>query len=105
MSGGRGIMVSIGGGGMRALLGKVAGLLLAAALPVCCADWSPRLAANYLDGRQQQWSVWPTAAGPGGACISCHTGLTYLLARPALRQALGEAQPTEYEKLILDGLR
>jgi squalene-hopene/tetraprenyl-beta-curcumene cyclase len=31
--------------------------------------------------------------------------VTYLLARPALRRALGESQPTTYEKGLLDGLR
>jgi hypothetical protein len=37
--------------------------------------------------------------------MSCHTGVTYLLARPALRRALGEAEPTSYERGLLDGLR
>ena len=31
---------------------------------------------------------------PGGTCFSCHTNMTYLLARPVLRAALGESAPT-----------
>ncbi|MEO8662395.1 MAG: hypothetical protein ABI693_28290, partial [Bryobacteraceae bacterium] len=41
----------------------------------------------------------------GGPCISCHTGVTYLLARPALRRVLGEAEPTIYETGLVEGLR
>src|SRR5213594_4955085 len=68
-------------------------------------DWSPRLAAQYLDGRQKDWFVWKRAASADGPCVSCHTGMTYLLARPALRRALGESQPTPYERGLLDRLR
>jgi squalene-hopene/tetraprenyl-beta-curcumene cyclase len=71
----------------------------------CAADWSPQLAAQYLDGRQKQWFAWPRALSADGACVSCHTGLPYLLARPALRRKLGEAEPTVYEKGLLDRLR
>ena len=38
------------------------------------------------------------------ACISCHTGATYMLARPALRRALGESEPTAYETGLVDAL-
>lgn len=69
------------------------------------ADWNPRLAAQYLDGRQKEWFAWPQAASAEGPCVSCHTGLPYLLARPALRRILGEAQPTEYETGLLNRLR
>lgn len=68
--------------------------------------WDPRLAANYLDARQQEWFAWPTAkAVTGGTCFSCHTGATYLLARPALRRVLGESRPTSSETALLEGLR
>jgi hypothetical protein len=77
-------------------------LLLALSL---CADWNPRLAADYLDGREKEWFAWKTAQTPGGPCVSCHTGVTYLFARPALRRALGESQPTEYETGLRDALR
>jgi squalene-hopene/tetraprenyl-beta-curcumene cyclase len=69
------------------------------------SDWSPRKAADYLDGRQKEWFAWPTANASGTPCVSCHTGLTYLLVRPALRRALGESAPTQYETGLLDALR
>jgi len=74
-------------------------------LPVAGADWNTRLAAEYLDARQKAWFAWPRAAKPGGPCMSCHTGVTYLLARPALRRALHEEKPTAYELGLLDALR
>jgi squalene-hopene/tetraprenyl-beta-curcumene cyclase len=77
--------------------------LMALSLP---GDWDPRLAAKYLDARQQEWFAWPAAkAVTGGTCLSCHTGATYLLARPALRRVLGETGPTSSETVLLDGLR
>jgi len=69
------------------------------------ADWSPEAAARYLDGRQQEWFVWKTAQSADGPCVSCHTGMTYLIARPALRKALKETEPTTWEKGLLDRLR
>jgi hypothetical protein len=74
-------------------------------LPAWCADWNPRLAATYLDSRQKQWASWAPANKMGVPCVSCHTGETYLLVRPALRKALGESQPTEYETSLLNSLR
>src|SRR5262245_36441926 len=68
------------------------------------ADWNVRLAADYLDGRQKEWFVWPRAKVEGGICVSCHTGLTYLLARPELRRALGESHATAYEEGLLKGI-
>jgi squalene-hopene/tetraprenyl-beta-curcumene cyclase len=62
-----------------------------------CADWSPRLAADYLDSRQKEWFAWKAAQTASGPCVSCHTGVTYLLVRPELRRKLGEKQPTPYE--------
>src|ERR1039458_8392900 len=54
-----------------------------------CGGWDARLAASYLDARQQEWLRWPPAKATGGTCLSCHTGATYLLARPAFRLAPG----------------
>ncbi len=70
-----------------------------------CADWNPRLAADYLDGREKEWFAWKSARTPGGPCVSCHTNVTYLLARLALRRELGEKQPTDYENGLRDALR
>src|ERR1700722_13426768 len=64
------------------------------------ADWNPALAAKYLDQREQAWSHWAPADTPDGPCFSCHTGMTYLLARPALRHLLNEKQPTKWETSI-----
>src|ERR1700753_3408765 len=76
-----------------------------AALSAWAGDWSPRAAADYLDGRQKQWFAWRAANSYGAPCVSCHTGASYLMARPALRRLLGEAQPTAYETGLLDSLR
>src|ERR1035438_3741687 len=70
-----------------------------------CGGWDARLAASYLDARQQEWLRWPPAKATGGTCLSCHTGATYLLARPALRREVGESRPTSYETGLLEGLR
>ncbi|MGH9786088.1 MAG: hypothetical protein ACRD88_18110, partial [Terriglobia bacterium] len=69
------------------------------------ADWKPQAAAEYLDSRQKDWFAWPTANKHGTPCLSCHTGLPYLLSRPALRRALSESGPTEYESGLLSALR
>jgi squalene-hopene/tetraprenyl-beta-curcumene cyclase len=85
---------------------RIASLLALAVAPAFCGDWSPRLAADYLDARQKAWFAWPAAnKGADGPCLSCHTGLTYLLARPALSAALGENAPTTYETALLSSVR
>jgi squalene-hopene/tetraprenyl-beta-curcumene cyclase len=78
-------------------------LLLPAA--AWCADWDAAAAARYLDARAAAWAVWPRAAKEGGACVSCHTTLGYLMARPLLRHKLDEAAPTEFEKGLIAGVR
>ena len=74
-------------------------------MPLACADWNPKLAAQYMDARQKEWFAWPRANAGAKPCISCHTGVSYLLARPALRKALGESAPTKYETGLLNSLR
>ena len=88
---------------MRMFLTLVA--LIVVTTPSLYADWSPELAARYLDARQKEWFSWKPAASADGPCVSCHTGMTYLLARPALRRALKESEPTMYERGLLDRLR
>jgi squalene-hopene/tetraprenyl-beta-curcumene cyclase len=88
---------------MRMLLTLVIGLL--GTTSTLSADWSPELAARYLDGRQKEWFAWKPAMSADGPCVSCHTGMTYLLARPALRHRLKESQPTIYEVGLLERLR
>src|SRR5262249_9742244 len=84
---------------------RLVALTLVFAASIFAADWNPRAAANYLDGRQKEWFAWSTAKSPGGPCVSCHTGATYLIARPVIRKALNEPQPTVYETGLLDALR
>jgi squalene-hopene/tetraprenyl-beta-curcumene cyclase len=79
--------------------------LLAFAALGWSADWNPKLAAQYLDQRQKDWFAWKRAQSADGPCVSCHTGLTYLLARPALRRLLHEKEPTVYETGLMNRLR
>ena len=88
----------------RLRLALTAAALLAVASPVR-GEWDPALAARYLDARQQAWFDWKTAQSSDGPCVSCHTGMTYLLARPVLRRALHEAAPTRFETGLLNRLR
>src|SRR4051794_10286744 len=74
-------------------------------LPAAASDWNLRLAAKYLDSRQKDWFEWPDANKAAKPCVSCHTGMTYLLARPALRKALGETAPTKFETGLLASLQ
>src|SRR5262249_47114595 len=84
---------------------RIAALLGLSMLPAFCGDWSPRLAADYLDARQKEWSACPRANGGPRLCFPCPPGLPYLLARPALRQALGETEPTQWETGLLESMR
>lgn len=87
------------------MLSRFAFLGVMASVSAWSGDWNPRLAAQYLDSRQEKWFSWPTATASGTPCVSCHTGATYLLVRPALRRALSENQPTKYEAGLLAALR
>lgn len=87
------------------MLTRFAVVLAFAILPAICGDWNPKLAEQYLDSRQKEWVAWPHALESGVPCVSCHTGLPYLLARPALRRALGEAGPTLYEGVLVASMR
>ena len=91
-------------------MGRIRWAVLAIALAsgvaqAASAGWNPKLAAAYLDQRQREWFAWPAAAKAGGPCVSCHTGLPYLIVRPALRRALGESAPTEWETGLRAALR
>src|SRR6187549_461779 len=88
----------------RIRVALAAAVLLAAASSVH-AEWNPALAARYLDARQEAWFGWKPAQSSDGPCVSCHTGMTYLLARPALRRALHESGRTTFETGLLNRLR
>jgi squalene-hopene/tetraprenyl-beta-curcumene cyclase len=67
--------------------------------------WEARAAAKYLDERAAWWLNWTSSArGAGTSCVACHTGMPFALARPALREFLGEALPGEFESRIMDGV-
>ena len=69
------------------------------------AGFDAKGAARYLDARAEAWSVWPNAQRDRGTfCLSCHTTLPYALARPELRQFLGEREPGASESKILNNL-
>jgi squalene-hopene/tetraprenyl-beta-curcumene cyclase len=62
------------------------------------AAWKPDEAAKYLDEREQAWFA-------SARCVSCHTGLPYALARPALRKSVGAKLPSEQERKLLAQIR
>ncbi len=71
------------------------------------SDWDKPAAARYLDDRIDLWFVRATQlrAGEGKAtCVSCHTVVPYLLARPALRKAMQITEPISQEARLLDNV-
>jgi squalene-hopene/tetraprenyl-beta-curcumene cyclase len=65
-------------------------------------SWNAAAAAGYLDARQEWWMQWPKAQRDHAtACISCHTAVPYAMARPSLRQSLGEHVPSKPEQTML----
>lgn len=67
--------------------------------------WDQQAAAKYLDDRMDLWfaKAGKLHTGEGEtSCVSCHTTVPYVLARPALRRAMGASQPTRQEAKLLD---
>ncbi len=65
--------------------------------------WDAKAAAGYMDGRANWWLGWPRAERDHGTtCVSCHTAVPYLLARPSLRGPLAEAGVSVNERKMLD---
>jgi squalene-hopene/tetraprenyl-beta-curcumene cyclase len=66
--------------------------------------WRTR-AAKSMDDRAAAWFGFDRADRGQGAdkvtCVSCHSLLTYALARPALRRAAGDGRPTAFEEKLL----
>ena len=72
---------------------------------VSAAPWNKVAAASYLDSREVWWQQWPTAKmDHGTVCISCHTAVPYVMARPALRRDLHEASAVAPEKILIDNV-
>jgi len=72
-------------------------------------SWDPAAAAVYLDARMDLWFAKGTKLRTGDsqtACVSCHAGLAYALARPVLRRVMhADAPSTQEAKLIDDTTR
>jgi hypothetical protein len=67
--------------------------------------WDRDGAAKYLDDRMDFWFAKAKKLRTGQsetACVSCHTTIPYMLARPALRHAMRVNNPTSQESRILD---
>ncbi len=62
-------------------------------------------AITYLDARQDAWSQFQGAQRGEGtdrtSCVSCHTGISYALARPALRTFVASPVPAEQEERMI----
>jgi len=71
-------------------------LLAVAALPA----WDRQKAFHYLEARQQEWAAWKPAQKPHGACVSCHTGLSYLIAR-----RMAGVAPSPTERALVEGIQ
>src|ERR1044071_6235013 len=70
-------------------------------------SWDREAAARYLDARIDLWFERATELKTGEGkttCISCHTVVPYLLARPVLRKAMHVNEPTRQEARLLQGM-
>jgi hypothetical protein len=68
-------------------------------------SWDPAAAAAYLDARMDVWFTYGTKLKTGDTqttCVSCHAGLAYALARPALRRVLHADAPSTQEARLID---
>jgi len=65
--------------------------------------WGAAAAARYLDMRLAWWRQWPKAQRTHDTmCVSCHTALPGMLARPVLRAALGDRTRSPAEIAMFD---
>jgi squalene-hopene/tetraprenyl-beta-curcumene cyclase len=90
---------------LAVLVGLAAGVV-AAQSPAGPA-WNREAAAKYLDERIDAWFAAgkPLRTGDGEVtCVSCHTVVPYVLARPALRRAMHMMAPTPQEARVLQGV-
>ena len=68
-------------------------------------DWDKQAAAKYLDERMELWfssAKKLRTSESQTTCVSCHTTIPYVLARPALRRALHVVEPAAQEQRLLD---
>src|SRR5712692_4917854 len=67
--------------------------------------WDREGAARYLDERMEVWFANAKKLRTGEVqtpCVSCHTTIPYVLARPALRRAMQVSTATPQEMRILE---
>ena len=77
-----------------------------ASTPSASPAWDRQAAERYLDSREVWWQGWDrTQKDHGTYCISCHTQMPYGMARPILRQEMGEPAPTGAEQAMLDSIK
>src|SRR5438445_11340608 len=73
--------------------------------PAGRSGWNRESAARYLDEQMDAWLARAKQLQTGqgkAACVSCHTTLPYVLARPALRRAMHVSRPTPQEVRVLE---
>ena len=73
--------------------------------PTGRGGWNREGAARYLDEQMDTWLARAKQLQTGqgkAACVSCHTTLPYVLARPALRRAMHVSRPTPQELRVLE---
>ncbi len=63
--------------------------------------WDRAKAFENLEARQRRWAEWKPAQKPGGACMSCHTGVSHMLAR----RAAGEVPSSGELLAVVEGVR
>jgi squalene-hopene/tetraprenyl-beta-curcumene cyclase len=68
---------------------------------LAASGWDRQKAFDYLEARQQQWAEWKPTQKAGGPCISCHTGLSYMVAR----RVSGEKQARPLESRLVQGVQ
>ncbi len=68
-------------------------------------SWKPDEARKYLDERQKAWFAFSSADRGEGetrtSCVSCHTVIPYVLARPVRRKLAGAKIAAEQEEKLL----
>ena len=84
-------------------------LVMAAARAGAAYDEAPtfdaRAAAAALDSEITWWMNWPNARRDHGTfCVSCHTVVPYVMARPALARTLGDTAPSAQEQKLYENV-
>jgi squalene-hopene/tetraprenyl-beta-curcumene cyclase len=70
--------------------------------PPAESGWDQQSAARYLDDRMEAWLVAKKRrlGNDETTCVSCHTTVAYVIARPPLRQAMHVNEPTPQEARV-----